>query len=171
MMKASIRIVGAQYNTHRMLEDYCRELYFPAARHYLRLSAADSAQGQALSEWWDRIRGNWGGVRIVSTASTPEGSLPVTTDVQVAASVALGALSPDDVAVQVYYGVVGADGALESYDVAPMAAGEAGSDGVYTFTGTIHMERSGLHGFTVRVSPRHPDLSESHAAELAVWSS
>jgi len=95
----------------------------------------------------------------------------VTTDVQVAASVALGALSPDDVAVQVYYGVVGADGALESYDVAPMAAGEAGSDGVYTFAGTIHMERSGLHGFTVRVSPRHPDLSESHAAELAVWSS
>lgn len=40
-----------------------------------------------------------------------------------------------------------------------------------TFTGSIRSQRSGLHGYTVRISPRHPDLSESHVAELAIWSS
>ncbi len=171
MMKASIRSVGTRFNSHRMLEDYCQRMYFPAARHFIRLSASNSAQGQVLSDWYDRVQANWGGLHILSTASTAAGTLPVTSDVQVTAKVALGVLTPDDLAVQIYHGMVGADGSLLSYAVAPMAAGTSDGNGVYEFTGTIRSESTGLHGYTVRISPRNADLSESHGAELAIWSS
>ncbi len=170
-MKDSIRAVGPRFNSHRMVEDYCHNLYFPAARHFMRLSAAGSEEGRRLSEWYDHVRASWDGVRILSTASSAGDSLPVTAEVQVTAKVVLGALTPEDLAVQVYHGTVGADGALQECEVVPMEAEGSGDGGAMTFTGSIRSQRSGLHGYTVRISPRHPDLSESHVAELAIWSS
>jgi len=170
MMKNAIREVGPRFNSHRMLEDYCEQLYFPAARNYLRLSAEGAAQGQSVAEWYDRVQAQWGGVRILATESTADDSLPVTTPVEVRARVALGALAPEDLSVVIYHGLVGPDGALIDYEKTPMAPVGQDGEGVHIYSGSLRAHRSGLHGYTVRISPRHPDLSGSHVAEMAIWS-
>jgi len=170
MMKASIREVAPRFNTHRMLEDYCHTLYFPAARRFRQLSSEGSQRGVALSEWFDHVRGSWHQLRIVAVESNVDRSLPITVPIEVRADIALGALSPDDLSVTIYHGPVGPDGRLHRHEVAHMEPGEIGPDGICRFEGSFRSSRSGLHGYTIRISPRHPDLSGSHVAELALWS-
>ncbi len=45
------------------------------------------------------------------------------------------------------------------------------SDGVYTYTGAIPCRSSGLHGYSVRVVPRHPDLANPYQPGLVTWAS
>jgi starch phosphorylase len=90
--------------------------------------------------------------------------------VDVSVDVRLGGLSPDDVLVQVYFGPVGPKGQLVDYEVETMAPGPD-KDGTCTFVRTIVYERSGMHGFAVRVLPNHPDLATRHIPGLVLWSS
>jgi len=43
------------------------------------------------------------------------------------------------------------------------------SDGSYSYMVETAVARSGLHGFTVRVRPSHPDMSASFIPGLICW--
>ncbi len=54
MMKASIRKLGAYFNTHRMVQEYTEASYLPAHRAGLRLSANDFSAARELTAWRER---------------------------------------------------------------------------------------------------------------------
>ena len=43
------------------------------------------------------------------------------------------------------------------------------ADGAYHYVGETAVAHSGLHGFTVRVRPSHPDLSVAFIPGLICW--
>ena len=49
MMKASIRKLGAYFNTHRMVQEYTETSYLPAHRAGSRLSANDHSAARELT--------------------------------------------------------------------------------------------------------------------------
>lgn len=171
MMKASIRRVASNFNTYRMLQDYCDRLYFPAARRIENLGADHCARGIALASWLDQVRSHWGEVRIVSVESNAPLNPPINTPIEVRAKLTLGALKPEDLAVSVYHGPVGPEGQLTDYEITPMTPSEVTTDGYGIFVCTIRSNHSGRYGYTVRISPKHPDLDESLAAARVIWSS
>jgi hypothetical protein len=51
-----------------------------------------------------------------------------------------------------------------------MVASTEGPNGVWTFNAiTVPCPRSGLHGYTVRVTPFHPDTPKAFLPGLITW--
>jgi starch phosphorylase len=82
--------------------------------------------------------------------------------------VRIGRLSGDDVSVQLAHGPVGAEGELLEPTLAKMTPVST-EDGIATYSGRFTAERPGLYGFTVRIVPSHPDLTNNMEMGLIAW--
>ena len=156
-------------NTHRMVRDYVEGVYVKAHAQFRALEADNAHRARELSAAMERIRSEWQDVWIASVADGPANTIPVASAMPVRAQVHLGRLSPQDVAVELYVGRVDMQGELvEGNSVAMEAAGQT-SESNYNYVVETSITRSGLHGFTVRVRPSHPDLSVAFIPGLMCW--
>jgi starch phosphorylase len=169
-MKASIGNLCYYFNTHRMVREYTERFYMPAAERQGRMAADGMALARSLSAWKERVRDQWSNVRIKSvTAGSLEG-IQVNSEIKAQAEVSLGALTPDDVSVELYLGLVNAGGEVTGARAIPMRPVGDGGEGRYRFeVSSVACCRSGLHGFTVRALPCHPDLIAPFLPGLIVW--
>lgn len=98
--------------------------------------------------------------------------LEVGSNLRVTARVYLGELSPDDISVEIYYGMVDSMCNIESGEVARMECDEQGEDHkVATFAGTVQCRTSGQHGFAIRILPKHADMVEAYEPGMILWES
>jgi len=171
MMKRSIQSVAPIFNSHRMVEEYAQKMYFPAAVRFDRLAANQCQVAKDLVAWLDRVHQGWNEVRITAVESDTSGELLVYTEFNVTVHVHLGPLTPQDVKVQIYHGAIDPQEQIADYRIVDMSATGSAKDGVYVYTGTIPCRKSGLQGYTVRILPFHPDLTNSHVPGLVVWAS
>jgi starch phosphorylase len=170
-MKSSMREMGPVFNTHRMVEEYARNLYLPAAQRYLALNTEQQQGAKDLASWLERVRQHWAEVRITAAHSNIQDGMPVGTQVNIQALVSLGELQPEDVLVQVYYGLISAQGDIIDYSVADMTTEGRDPNGQYIYSALISSSRSGLHGYSLRILPKHALLDNPHVPGLVVWSS
>jgi len=168
-MEASIAAVCPFVNTNRMVKDYTEQFYLKAQEHYGALEAQDAARARSLAAWIARVRQAWPDVRVESVEQRSNGSVPVGTDLQARARVRLGPLEPEDVRVELYMGRVDPSGDLSDPAAIRMQASGRDGDGLFGFEITAPCERSGKHGFTIRVRPDHPDLVTSFVPSLLCW--
>ncbi len=169
-MKASIGRLAPFVNTHRMVSEYTRRYYVPAHARYRKLDADAGAGARALAAWVARIEHGWSQVRIESVTGGPGQSLPVRTRIAASARIRLGPLAPSDVAVQLYFGPVNAQGEIVEPRPVPMTPSGTESQGCWVFeAAATACCQSGLHGYTVRVLPQHPDLANPYLPGLVAW--
>ena len=170
MVSHALRGLGPRALATRMVRQYVTELYAPAARSSRLLAAPaparDGSAGGAtfdgareLAAWKARVTKAWPGVRIEHVESddadlSPGGRLTVR------ASVALGTLTPDDVAVEVVYGRAGDSDEIIDPIRSPLQLDEeVGPDGEARYSGAAELGQPGPFGYTVRVLPSHRLLS------------
>jgi starch phosphorylase len=167
-MKAAMMNLAPAFNTDRMLMEYADKYYLPAGDHYRAMQAEGAQRARALTAWKARVRDNWAQVRVdrVEADTLPE--VHVQAEFAVRAHVHLGALGPEDVLVQLYYGRVNLKGEIEGGLVAPMTLKEK-SDGAHLFEGALGFATSGQHGYTVRILPCHPDMTTPFDSGLIYW--
>ena len=156
-------------NTHRMVRDYFEGYYAKAHAQYRALEANNAHRARELSAAMERVRREWQDVWIARVDNGPTKAIPVAQTMRVRAQVHLGRLSPQDVVVELYAGRVDTRGELfEGHAVAMEAAGRD-AEGNYNYVVETSVSRSGLHGFTVRVRPNHPDMSVAFLPGLICW--
>ena len=168
-MKASIAVVCPFVNTHRMVRDYTCQAYLKAHGLYRTLEADDAARAKALAAWAARIRQGWPQVRIETVEQGPDTTLPVGTQIKVRAQVQLGELSPQDVSVEIYVGLVNPTGDIVEATSKPMEPLTQDSSGLWSFETTAPCGRSGMHGLTVRLRPKHANLADGFLHGLMTW--
>jgi len=168
-MKASMAAICPMFNTNRMVHDYIEQSYHPCADRWLALTADDFAKVRELASWKANIKQHWPSIKInkVEMGKMPE--ISVGTQVAVRAQVQLGSLTPEDVSVEVYQGKVNSQGEITNAQAIRMGCSAAHKDGNYTFEGVISCEASGLHGYSVRILPRHESLSNPYELGLISW--
>jgi len=161
MVAHTLRTLGPRAQATRMVREYVTELYLPAARASQALAAGGPgyAGARQLAAWKDRVTKAWPGVGIEHVEADESAQSPGARLV-VRASVALGELSPDDVAVQVVYGNAGDDDEIIDPAFANLALDpEASGGSAARYMGEVELGRPGPFGYTVRVLPRHPLLA------------
>ena len=169
-MKASAQSLCRFFNTHRMVGEYTERYYLPAAAHYQQLTADRMARAMALAAWKARVRMYWSQVRVEAVDAEPLAAVQVGGEFPVQARVHLGALTPDDVAVELFLGQVNAMGGIVEGDVMPMQPVRPDGEASYLYQASaVTCHRSGLHGYTVRVLPYHPDLTIRFLPGFIVW--
>ena len=156
-------------NTHRMVRDYVAGYYAKAHAQFRALETNDAHRARELSAAMERIRREWQDVWIAGVADGPASAIPVASAMRVRAQVHLGRLRPQDVVVELYTGRVDMQGELVEGASVAMEAAEQDAEGNYNYVVETSITRSGLHGFTVRVRPSHPDMSVAFIPGLICW--
>ena len=148
--------------------EYVQRLYRPADRRVRHLSENDFGRAKALAEWKARVHQHWPEVKVEGLETNAGDQLAVGAELELRASVRLGQLSPDDVAVEIYEGALDAEQDI-GLGRATLMAFVGVEKGVALFVGHVRCQTSGLHGYTVRVLPRHRDLANPFEPRLIVW--
>jgi len=152
MMKASMRTVIPEFNTNRMIEDYCERFYMPASIQWQLLSANQMTEAKKLAAWKQRLQTLWPQVAVTQVEAELIREFVVGEMVPVLARVRLGEVSPEDVAVEAVVGPLNAKGEIAEGVAHRLELVERRDDGA-VFRGLLPCVASGRHGFSVRILP------------------
>jgi starch phosphorylase len=166
MVRHTLKSLGPKVLATRMVRDYVRSLYAPAATN-ARLLNADYAGAGRLAAWKKKVKAAWPSVRVEHVESSGVGdAAEVGALLNVRAFVCLGDLTPDDVHVQVVHGRIDSNDVLTQTTISDLALAETYDGGRFRFDGELELATSGPFGYTVRVIPRNDLLTSP--AELGV---
>jgi starch phosphorylase len=169
LMKNSIAKLCPDFNMQRVAMQYAEESYLSANRRFRILSAGNAARAKEVAAWLRKVETEW---PRLSVESIGEGVFEIRLgeEVLVSAKVTLNSLSPDDVEVQVLAGLVDADGNLKDPIVIPMRLSERDDAGAYLFQTVVQASaRSGMHGYAIRMLPKHADSISAFLPGLIKW--
>ena len=170
LMKNSMSKLSAHFSTARMVAEYTENFYIPCAQRWQAFRDNDMERAKALAAWKESIRDRWSEVEVGKVDIDSRGDLLVGGKLKVRSQIKLGSIDPAEVLVELYYGLVDANGNIGSAEAVPMEhVGKTGSDDFHIFTGEIPCRRSGLCGFTIRVMPHHSDLVNRYDTGLICW--
>ncbi|MBV8405871.1 MAG: alpha-glucan family phosphorylase, partial [Gammaproteobacteria bacterium] len=180
--KRAMMSVIPRFNMRRVLFDYTRGVYLPAAAQGARL-AADACNGaRTLADWKQRVRAAWPRVSLKLLADGAR-DLPRGERLRLRVAASLGALAPVDVRVEFV-----ARRLLPEADLSPpplSSYGAAERSGVWHATltptdeqgaeGTVHFAldveppECGQFGTEIRIYPWHELLSHPYELGLMKW--
>jgi starch phosphorylase len=167
-IKHSLRTLGPQVEASRMLRDYFDHMYAPAARHDTLMRADGCARARSFASWRQRVTSAWPGVHLDAVDSDPDVA-DLGTPRRVKATVVLGELTPDDVAVEVAHGPVGPNDELLDSTTITMGLVVRDHDGRWTYEASFTCDRPGRYGYSVRVVPAHADLTTFAELGRVTW--
>lgn len=169
MVRHTIASLTPQVQAARMLDEYVRELYAPAALAARALAADKYSAAKELAAWQEKVHTHWSEVEVTHVESSGLDDAPVLGNtLHVRAEVVLGELAPTDVAVQACFGAVDESDALTRVQSVTLQC--VGNDEeAHHFEGDIPLQKAGTFGYTVRVVPTHALLaSEVELGLMAV---
>jgi len=165
MVRHTLGTLGPKVLATRMVRDYVDRLYLPAAQSSAALNE-DFAGARQLADWKQAVVAQWPGVQVEHVESPGVDAPEIGSRLPLRAFVALAALGPEDVDVQVVSGRVDDDDVLWDPTTTSLVSAEAYESGRYRYEGEIALDRTGPFGYTVRIVPRHSLLAS--IAELGL---
>jgi glycogen phosphorylase len=180
--KRAMMSIIPRFNMGRVLFDYTRGLYQPAAGRYRRLAADGFSGARGLADWKQRVRAAWPRVGLRLLTDTAR-DLPRAGRLQLRVAVDLNGLEPADVRVEFRARrlLPEADPSpppLCSYGAPPRAGfwqaafkptAEQDADGAVIFALDVEPPDCGQFRTEVRVYPWHELLSHPHELGLMKW--
>jgi starch phosphorylase len=169
MMKNSMMKLCPVFNTNRMVMEYMEQFYSTAQNKYKLLFEDNQSKAKALTAWKNNIAKSWQKIRIVHVEEKGQRDFQVGTEVDVRAKVFLGDLSSEDVSVEIYHGYVSPEQKFLNPSYVPMKNVNKSKENVYTYSGKISWQTSGLHGYTIRIIPKNDHFTHPHETGLILW--
>ncbi len=178
-MKDSMRFIGKDFSSHRMLLEYTEMFYRPALNNSTVFSADNYKTARTTAAYIDRLAGSWAEVEVteIRSGSSQTPMLKVGDQLTLDATVNLGSLTPDDVAVELYFGTINSQGEFVDAERKEMAAAGSpqknaeGKDALYHYSLTVKCQATGRQGYTVRILPKHENLVHPFIPGFMKWGS
>jgi starch phosphorylase len=183
-VKNSIKWIAPRFNTHRMLAEYTRRFYNPAAAKWRYLTAEAMSRAKAFSQWKADIREAWSQCAVkdvIMEVNNGNGNgneqlnprqpqLKIGSKLCVRTLVRLGTIKQGDVSVELYHGQVDSWGNVKEGSSVRMDYDKpSDQQGEHWFTGSMTCKTTGQHGVAVRVLPKHADLVNPYELGLILW--
>ena len=142
MVRHNLRSLGPKVQADRMVRDYVRHLYAPAAQSSRALAVRGFGVARELAAWKERVREEWPAVRIEHVeADGAEPNLGAVLNVRVTA--ALGRLSASDVSVEVVYGQPGDDDEIVEPSYLTLTPDDSAPEPLTRFSGAVELAGPG----------------------------
>jgi starch phosphorylase len=175
--KQAMMSVIPQFNMRRMVRDYDRNMYRPAARRQAAMSSSSAAR--SFADWKQRVTKAWGGVALRKLTVAPR-EMARASRLQQRVAVATNGLRAEDLCIEFVAQRLLPRGDHESPPLASSASderddtwreplqptGEVDSDGSLVYQLDALPPFAGQYSTELRVHPQHPLLS--HALELGL---
>jgi starch phosphorylase len=166
--KASMKTLIARYGSERMVMDYARQFYGPAARQHRLLSENHHAPAMELAHWKKRVRQSWPGISI-RLLEQPQTQIQYGTRIKLTVAARLGGLTAEDVVMEC---LVGNDTGQEEFVIREslkFIVSSAGRDGETLFELELCPACSGLQTYKLRMYPHHRLLTHPFEMGLMIW--
>ena len=172
-VRRSIATLCPRVLATRMVVEYATDMYLPVIERARRLTADGNQRARELAAWRARLAESWGGVRVLEVVGS-EDAAEIGERRELCVTVRLGALTPNDVRIELLHGAVRADGLIQSprveiFTVDGEAPPVSPSDGVYRYRGSFDLTVSGEYGLALRIVPYHDDLMSWADTGLVTW--
>ncbi len=168
-MKHSMSELCPVFNTNRMVKEYTEKSYLPAYERYRRFSENGTSTIKDYQERTALIKKLWKNVKILGPTSDSQGPIPVGTPITIKVEVDLGGLSPEDLQVQVYLGLLNTEHDITEGMPITMEPKKQVADGRWEFVATTACRQSGRFGYSVRAMPAHPEFVSPFELGLIRW--
>jgi starch phosphorylase len=177
--KRAMMTVIPDFNMGRVVQDYARGLYFPAAQHHERLMRQGIAAAEQLASWKRTVQERWMGVGLRRLTDPPR-EMPRAGALNVRVAAALNGLATSDVRVEFVAQRVlprsrstmpalssfRADRQDDAWRAMLRPTGETDSDGSAVYELNAPPPNCGQFAYEVRIYPWHDMLS--HPLELGL---
>ncbi len=154
MMKASMKMAMETYCSIRMVAEYEKRFYVPAAKRYETLLAKQTEEAKNLTAQASRLRSLWKNIEVKPPVRHAQGPCRVGEKFDITSEINLAELNPDEVDVELYYGQMKSLEDLDASKSEQMLVLEDRGNGQFLYSCSLNCQRSGRFGFTVRVTPR-----------------
>jgi starch phosphorylase len=168
-MKSSMQTLCPVFSTDRMVQEYTEVSYIPSYEMWSRLDKNSSALAVDLASWKEKMHRNWHQVGIESIETKCMEEVKVGSIVPVSAKIHIGDILPEEVAVDVYFGLLDSRGSIIGGEIVSLNAAEEISKGLFSFSGEIECRFCGRQGFMLRVMPNHGELGTVYIPGLLLW--
>ena len=168
MAKRSIATISPRFNVIRMVNEYVRKFYAPAASCGRRYLANDFAVARDVADWKAKVRAAWPGVRL-HRLDTPERRLKFGTSLHIELAVQLNGLRPEDVTVEAVLGRPGRRAGHGRVRHLPLSCVGHAENGDALFRLDLTPELCGKLEYHLRAFPKHPELIHPLETGLMIW--
>ncbi|MBI5208157.1 MAG: alpha-glucan family phosphorylase [Candidatus Firestonebacteria bacterium] len=168
LIKSSLKKLNPVFNTNRMVCEYLEKFYLPAAQRYTKIINNDMQGVKELAVWKRYIMENWSGVKIEKVESKTLRPMPAGSNLEVSITINLNKLTPKDVKVQIYYGIMDTEGEIENGEIIDIETFKH-EDGKHIYMGQIPCSKSGRNGYLVRIVPYHENMINPLDMGLIIW--
>jgi starch phosphorylase len=156
-------------SSHRMLMDYSNKFYFPALKNYRRIVKDDYAESRSLAAYLSKLKSSWDSLKIIKLESNAKPVMQRGDSLTVTAYIELGALSPDELKVELYHGSVSSQSRTIG-NARRVEMKHVGAEGnVNLFQVRIECADTGWQGHTVRMLPKHAALVHPYRTGFIKW--
>ncbi len=169
MMKSSIQVLSPFFNTNRMVRDYFERYYLPAELRWQKLSRNNMELAKELAAWKARVQNQWPKVHVTGVVSEEGDEVSVGGKMRISATIDSDGLKPEELRVEVYYGLLDSDDDIIDGQSVVMQQVEQLKKNISRFEAVIPCEKTGQHGFSVRVMPYHAELATPFDTGLISW--
>jgi starch phosphorylase len=170
MMKNCIETIAPYFSTSRMVKEYTARFYISALQSYKELAENSGQKAKILQEWKNKVRSEWQNVRIVNADFGNNSTMDMQDSAKIKTEIKLGNLKPEDVQVQIYYGILDHNGEITNPALKILNFVKSEND-TYFYEGSYIFHEGGVHGCTIRVLPTHPLLPLNTDLFLCTWAS
>jgi len=168
MMKNSIKSVGGNYNTARMLCDYLEKLYIPQINE-IRGKYSDSSTVEEFYNWKLNLKNHWNEVSITSSQIQNDITLKAGEPLDLTCVVNLGTIPNSSVDVEVFFGKFQNGEKLINSLFKKMELSNDLGNGSYEFKTQVNIDNGGNFGYTFRVLPKNDMIINQHDISLEKW--
>lgn len=168
-MKTTLKELGYAFSANRMVTEYAERFYLNADGNYRKLTGDHCALAKEMAGWREKAEQNWGRIKVLNIqAELGNGIRHAGQEVPVTAEIELGDLTPDDIAVEIYHGLVDDRELISNAHIDQMKVQKTTSTGCL-YKGKIVCQFAGRYGFALRVLPGHPALPHRFLPGLILW--
>lgn len=172
LMKESIKSTAWRFSTDRMVQEYMEKMYYPLMERMDKIMSSEYQFARELAGWKSFIHSKWREVRIHAATALDKLESHESVSgkpVRLSVEVSLGEISPEDVSVEVYYGVAGQDEILEEPMIQQMKCIGRTSESTYRYETDITLIDGGDYSYTFRVVPYNEKLINRFDMGLIRW--
>ncbi len=167
MAKQSIASIMPRFNMQRMLSDYARKFYSPAAEQWRRYSADGFSGARRVADWKARIRAAWPRIalRRIDRAAT---RIRYGQTLRFEVAVQLSGLTPKDLTVEMVF--TRPDDPASASALRYVLQHERPLDsGEHLFSRELTPDQCGKLEYRVRVFPTHELLTHPFEMGMMIW--
>ncbi|GAB7140426.1 hypothetical protein RsTz2092_03740 [Deferribacterales bacterium RsTz2092] len=170
-MKNSMKTLTAEYSSTRMVSDYMRDYYIPAANRKYEVRASDKLLAKRIAEWKSGVVGRFSSVNIAEMLISDvesEADMHIGQEISLRVTINPGDMRPDELLVQLVVGIGNGNEFFGKPDVLLLKQVDAIKNRII-YKGTYAINREGKHIYGIRVFPTTKGLASPLDTGLVLW--